>query len=255
MCEAAGSRGYGWKVWVDLPSTPECNGLRGSWTDLSYRLSAKVPRAAVFPQPRFARVRSLPVDPLNVTEMQMVVHIGTHVDAPRHFFLDGPAFHDIPIERLSGPGVVLPFDKTADGVITESDLDEVGGSIHPGDIVALHTGWAKHAGTHQYHEHPHLSVSAAQWLLDRGVKLAAFDVPTPDLPVVRRPPGYDWPVHHVLLSHGVLISENVTGLTPLVGKRVEFAFLALNIEDSDGAPARVIARAIAPDMVSMEQRA
>jgi kynurenine formamidase len=44
-----------------------------------------------------------------------------------------------------------------------------------------------------------------------------------------------------------LISENVTGLAPLVGLRVEFAFLALNIEDSDGAPARVIARVIDPE--------
>jgi len=179
MCDAARSRGYGWRGWIDLPASSDASGTRGRWSDLSHRLNAKVPRASVFLQPRFERIRSLPVDPLNVTEMQMVVHIGTHVDAPRHFFLDGPAFHDIPVERLSGPGVVLPFNKPADGIITKNDLDKVGSSLRRGDFVALHTGWAKYAGAHQYHEHPHLLAGAAEWLVDHCVKLAAFDLPTP----------------------------------------------------------------------------
>jgi arylformamidase len=53
----------------------------------------------------------------------------------------------------------------------------------------------------------------------------------------RRPPGYDWPAHHILLSRGILISENVTGFGPMANQRVELVFLALNIEESDGAPA------------------
>jgi kynurenine formamidase len=36
----------------------------------------------------------------------MVVHVGTHVDSPRHFFNDGPAFREIPVTRLSGLGRV-----------------------------------------------------------------------------------------------------------------------------------------------------
>jgi kynurenine formamidase len=46
-----------------------------------------------------------------------------------------------------------------------------------------------------------------------------------------------WPVHHILLSRGILISENVTGFGPIANQRVELVFLALNIEESDGAPA------------------
>jgi kynurenine formamidase len=244
MCDGHQKPGHGWQGWIDLPASSLSMPL-GPWVDLTYRLSSSTPRAGVFPQPAFRRLKSLPEDPLNVTEMQMVVHIGTHVDAPRHFFIDGPAFHEIPLDRLSGPGIVVRIDKPADGIISAEDMQRASSLLQRGDIVIVDTGWEKYAGTEQYHEHPYLSTEAAQWLVDQGVKLIAFDLPTPDLPVSRRLAGYNWPAHHVLLSHGVLISENVTGLQGLAGQRMEFVFLALNIKDSDGAPARVLARPIA----------
>ena len=244
MCDREGSRGRGWIGWLPMPdATPSL--AAGPWVDLSHRLSRSMPRAMGLPEPSFRRVKSLPDDPLNVTEMQMVVHIGTHVDSPRHFFMDGPAFHEIPLDRLSGPGVVVSVtDKAAGEMIEPDDLARAQTGINPGDIVALHTGWSDRANSHAYHDHPYLSPAAAQWLADRGIKLLACDVPTPDQPIGRRPAGYDWPAHHILLSRGILIAENVTGLAPLAGQRVEFAFLALNIEESDGAPARVLARPI-----------
>ncbi|WP_051423823.1 cyclase family protein [Bordetella petrii] len=243
MCDGDHRAGTGWKGWRALP--PQQPWMpKGPWRDLTYPLGPDVPRATVFPQPEFRRLKSLPADPLNVTEMQMVVHIGTHVDAPRHFFADGPAFHDIALERLCGPGVVLRVARGAGEAIGVADLQAQQALVQPGDIVAIDTGWSRYAGTPQYHDHPYLDVEAARWLVERGVKLAAFDVPTPDLPLARRPAGYDWPAHHVLLGHGVLVSENVYGLGELAGQRVEFAFMALNIVDSDGAPARVMARPV-----------
>lgn len=106
MCDCSKARGHGWRGWMPLPDSQYLQAS-GPWLDLTYRLGPKVPRATVFPQPSFRRLKSLPEDPLNITEMQMVVHIGTHVDAPRHFYSDGPAFHEISLERLSGPGVVM----------------------------------------------------------------------------------------------------------------------------------------------------
>jgi kynurenine formamidase len=244
MCDSGNSRGRGWVGWLPMPEA-KATIAQGPWVDLSYPLSSAVPRASQFPAPSFRRVRSLPQDPINVTEMQMVVHIGTHVDAPRHFFMDGPAFHEIPLDRLTGPGVVVSVtDKVAGDTIEIADLERSGVEIRGGDIVALHTGWSRHAGSHAYHDHPHLSAAAARWLADKGIKLLACDLPTPDLPILRRPPDYDWPAHHIFLSRGILVSENVRNLGIFSNRRVEFLFLALNIEDSDGAPARVLARPI-----------
>lgn len=245
MCDSGNSRGRGWIGWLPMPEAPYTTP-QGPWADLSYPLSKSVPRATIFPEPSFRRVKSLPQDPINVTEIQMVVHIGTHVDAPRHFFMDGPAFHEIPLDRLTGPGVVVSIiDKAAGDTIEIADLERSDVEIRPGDIVALHTGWSRYANSHAYHDHPHLSPIAAQWLADRGIKLLACDLPTPDLPIGRRPPHYDWPAHHIFLSRGILVAENVTNLDGFANQRVEFLFLALNIEDSDGAPARVLARPIA----------
>ena len=69
-----------------------------------------------------------------------------------------------------------------------------------------------------------------------------MDTPTPDIALDRRPPDFNWPVHRLLLGHGILIAEQLANLGPLAGQRVEFLFGPLPIEGSDGSPARVLAR-------------
>ena len=34
-------------------------------------------------------------------------HGGTHVDAPSHFAKDGMTVHEIPIDKLTGPGCII----------------------------------------------------------------------------------------------------------------------------------------------------
>ncbi len=247
MCDTCNKRGLGWRGWTPAPE-PAFLTATGPWQDLSHPIGPDLPRAHVFDKPVVERIKSLPQDPLNVTRLDMVVHTGTHVDAPRHFFNDGPAFDEIPLHRLHGPGLVCRLDKPPDSLIGIDDFAPYAERLRPGDIVALDTGWAVHAGTAYYDErHPCLSVDVAEWLVAQGVKLVACDFPTPDLPLARRPPGFDWPVHHVLLSAGVLVCEHLKAHPDLAGRRAEFAFCALSILGSDGAPARVLARTIADE--------
>jgi kynurenine formamidase len=184
----------------------------------------------------------VPADPFNVTELKMVVHAGTHVDCPRHYYLDGPAFEDVPLERLYGPGVLWHIPAGPEQVIGPADLELARPELREGDILALDTGWAARFGTESYDRHPSLSAEAAAWLVERNIKLLACDFATPDLVYHRRQPGFDWPVHHILLSRGILICEHLRADAALRGKRVEFMFNALNIVGSDGAPARARAR-------------
>lgn len=241
MCDSTEHPGRGWKGWIEVPTSSAENG-RGEWIDLSHVLNEQLPNVPFFPTPRFRRVMSQPEHPLNVTEIQMVVHLGTHVDAPRHFFSDGPAFHEIPLDRLHGRGVVWRIEKEDYGLIDVDDLEHASPKLRPGDILALDTGWAQHFGASRYDRHPNLSVAAAQWLVSQRIKLLACDMVTPDLAVNRREKGFDWPVHHLLLGHGVLVSEHLTNLATLSNGYAEFMFLALNVQDADGSPARVLAR-------------
>jgi hypothetical protein len=57
---------------------------------------------------------------------------------------------------------------------------------------------------------------------DAIAQLLAVDKPTPDLPLHRQPPDFDWSVHHLLLSHGTLIAEQPANLRFVSCQRVEF---------------------------------
>lgn len=242
MCDTPADSPYkGWRGWLPLPASRA--GLpAGDWVDLTYPFAPGVPRVASFPPPAITRIAEMPAKPLNVTRVDTIVHMGTHLDAPRHFFLDGPAMEAIPLERLMGPGVVIAIEKSPYGVIGPGELERAAPAIAPGDIVAIHTGWGAKWGTPDWDRQPCLSVEAARWLLDRRIKLLAVDTPTPDIPLDRRPPDFNWPVHRLLLGHGILIAEQLANLGPLAGQRVEFLFGPLPIEGSDGSPARVLAR-------------
>ena len=230
-----------WQGWRDLPASPPSTST-AAWVDLSHPLRADLSRVPFFPPARFERIMSLPRDRLNATEFQMVCHFGTHVDAPCHFIADAPAFHQIPLERLCGRGVLWRVDPEPYDVIEPQALERLRPAVQPGDIVLFDSGWAACFNDERYTQHVSFSEAAAQWFVDRGVKLLAIDFMTPDLAVNRRPPDFNWPVHHILLSHGVLIAENLTNLRSLPAGHVEAMFLALNIKDADGAPARVVAR-------------
>jgi len=217
----------------------------GDWIDLSHPLNCDTPRVPLFPEPVFEQIYRMPERPINVTRMDMVVHIGTHVDSPRHFFLDGPALEDVPLARLAGRGIVWPVPVPGSSLVEPEHLAGLRGRLSAGDILILNTGWHRFAGSPAYdNDHPALSVAAAEWIVEQGVKLVGFDVPTPDLPVARRPKGFDYPVHRTLLSQGVLIAEHLTNLSALDGSHVEVMCACLNITGADGAPARVMARAV-----------
>lgn len=241
MCETCTERGRGWIGWNGFPGR-EPGAPLGPWIDLSHAVSPAMPCASIFPTPRVSLVREMPKDPFNVTEIGMVVHAGTHVDSPRHYFLDGPAFEDVPLDRLHGPGVVWRIAAEPDQVIGVAELERCRPELRPGDMLALDTGWAARFGTTEYERHPSLAPEAAAWLAERRIKMLACDFATPDLVYHLRQPGFDWPVHRTLLSRGILVCEHLTGHAVLAGRRVEFIFGALAIAGSDGAPARVMAR-------------
>jgi arylformamidase len=233
-----------WKGWIDLPPAKHETGA-GPWTDLTHRLTEDLSRSPAFPKPVIRQILKMPEGNANITEIHMVAHHGTHVDAPRHFMIDGPAFDEIPLERLYGPAVIWRIEKGPFGVITPADFEAARPRLQPGDMVLLDTGWAQHVNTEKYEDHASLSVEAAEWLVEHQVKLLGVDFSTPDLTAHKRPEGFTWPVHQVLLSNGVLVAEHLTNLRGLANQRVEAMMLAIPIAGSDGAPARVMARPLA----------
>src|SRR5215468_8704791 len=125
-----------WHGWSPVTAPPFPAGS-GPWVELSHTLKSGLSHVSSFPDARFERLYAMPRDPMNATTMHMVCHYGTHVDAPCHFIADGPAFHEIPLERLYGPGVVWRLDCGSGETITAAHLGAQRPCIRPGDIVLL----------------------------------------------------------------------------------------------------------------------
>ncbi len=244
MCDTPQSEtGVTFQGWIEL-SAQKSRSASGDWVDLTYPLSPSVPRATIFEPPAFARVAELPTSPANISRMEMVVHTGTHVDAPVHFCSNGPGMDEIPIERLMGQGVVIGIDAGPCYAITADDLRNASPPIEPGDIVAIETGWTTRWQTSDWARHPYLADDAAEWLLEKNVKMIAVDTIDPELPFDLRLDGFDFPVHKKLLQRGVLIAEQLANLKSLARHRAEFLFAPLPIVGCDGAPARVLGRTV-----------
>jgi kynurenine formamidase len=241
MCESCLDKFNTWKGWLDVPPARVGQGV-GEWSDLSHVLTEDLSRSPAFPKPQIRRIVSQPSAPANVTEIQTVVHHGTHVDAPRHFIGNGPTFDEIPLDRLYGAGVVWHIDKGPFGVIEVADFEAASPKVQPGDIVLLDTGYARHINTENYETHASVSGAAAQWLVDRKIKMFGVDFSTPDLAAHRRSKDYDFPVHNTLLSNGVLIIEHLNNVAALAGRRIEAMFMSVSVKGADGGLTRAVAR-------------
>lgn len=241
MCNDCVARGRGWRGWNDIPQRQPGTPL-GEWIDLTHPINPSMPNASIFPMPEITLLREMPGDPFNVTQLRMVVHAGTHLDTPRHYYLDGPACEDVPFDRLHGPGTVVHIPASPGQILGADLLEGACRGVQPGDILAIDTGWSAFVGTETYGNHPSFDADAADWFVARGIKMLACDFATPDLVYSQRQPGFDWPVHRALLSRGILICENLRIDRGLAGKRLEFTFGMLNIVGSDGSPVRAFAR-------------
>ena len=116
----------------------------------------------------------------------LTTHTGTHFDAPYHYTSTTqgePALtvDQIPLEYCFGPGVWLDLShKGAGEDITTKDMEEATSairySIHPADIVLIHTG-ASHAYGQESCDNmnPGMTREATLWLADRGVRMVGID--------------------------------------------------------------------------------
>lgn len=210
--------------------------------DLSVPIRQGMPKIPFLPevvvQPLRMRANG---DPLEIREVRMATHVGTHLDAPAHRILGGTTIEQIPLETVCGTAVVIPVEGGAGQPVAVDAVERSGIRIERGDIVLLHTGWSRHYDQVEYHDNPYLSNELAAYLVEHGAKMVGIDAVTVDMPTPRRPPDFDYPVHQTLLGNGVLILENLTNLQEISGKRVNLWAFPLKIAGSDAAHVRVVA--------------
>ncbi|MFE6256645.1 cyclase family protein [Agromyces sp. NPDC057865] len=177
-------------------------------------------------------------DGVDVAQLRLGSHTGTHLDAPSHTVPGGRTTGRIGLDELVGESLVVHLDDLAPR--QRYGLAELASAFAGGlpervpPIVVVDTGWASRFGTDAALEHPALDPEAAAELLRRGMRVLAVDTLSPD------PTGGDgFPVHDVVLGGDALIVENLTGLDGLP-ERVRIGLFPMPI-DADGAPVRAVA--------------
>ena len=178
--------------------------------------------------------------PLSTSRVTVSSHSGTHIDAPIHAVEEGQSIDQIPLERFTGPGVVLSVPSHAGDVLTVDQLLAGGPAVQRGDMVLVHTGWDAQFGEAAYHDHPSLSPGVGEWAVDTGINLLGVDTLTPDLPVARRGEGFEFPLHRTLLGNGVLIAENLRGLGDAAGQRVTVYAFPVSVRGGDAGSVRMV---------------
>lgn len=175
------------------------------------------------------------------SQLLLVDHFGTHMDAPYHFFPELPTTEQVPLEALCGPAVLLDCSfKPNDEPVRVAHLEQAereGAEVRPDDIVLVRC-FSGTVGERGWKDCKGLSRPAAEWLRDRRVRTIGVDLGTVDDHT-----DMGRPAHVVLLSEQIILMENLV-LANLVGvgrKRFLFVGLPLKLRGATGSPIRAAA--------------
>ena len=203
--------------------------------DISLSISPNLPNWPGDPPLQIEQIESMDKGAHdNVTHISASVHLGTHVDAPRHFLNDGRTIEQLPLEVLTGPCYVTQLPDGIEAITSEVlDRTEITSEMKR---VLFGTSnshyWAKNESKFQT-DFVAITEDGAEWLVERGVQLVGVDY----LSVA--PYGDSVPTHTVLLKAGIVVVEGLN-LSNIMRGFYDLYCLPLKIAGSDGAPARAI---------------
>jgi kynurenine formamidase len=128
---------------------------------------------------------------VNAQYIQTSNHMGTHLDAPRHFVTAGKTIDELPLDWLYGPGVIVDLSDMLDelDIFGPEDIEKRV-EVREGDILYIYTGWSKHSqfgsapDEEKYiHRHPGPHYSICDWLLSKKIHLWGVDMVSTDHPM------------------------------------------------------------------------
>ena len=169
---------------------------------------------------------------VNVSSISMSCHTGTHVDAPYHYFDDGPRMNQVDLTVYVGRATVVDMRHVSGPLLPEHladvDLDSM-------ERILLKTQDSLRPDTVWDPDFVYLSEEAAQLFGRKGIRLYGTDAPSVDKWDSR-----ELPAHHALGRGNVLILEGLM-LQDIEPGEYELIALPLKLE-RDGSPVRAILR-------------
>ena len=171
---------------------------------------------------------------VSLSMISMVVHLGTHVDAPGHALKGGSLVDELELENMLGESKVI--DVSGNLIITKELLESQLREQTVGEIILLKTGYKNYLETGLEFDtnYPYMNENAAKFLVESGVKTLGFDTPNVD-----RYGDKSMRIHKILLGSGIIIIENLR-LHHVTPGNYRFIGLPINIKGVEAAPLRAI---------------
>jgi len=136
-------------------------------------------------------IKRKPEHGVNAQYIMTSNHMGTHLDAPKHFVTNGMTVDEVPLEWLYNDGVVVDLSEEMGelGIYTP-EMIESKVEVKKGDTLILNTGWAKYAehspnsNEEKYiHLHPGAHPDMVDWLIEKEIKIWGVDCVSTDHPL------------------------------------------------------------------------
>jgi arylformamidase len=182
-----------------------------------------------------------------ISVLSILVHNGTHIDAPRHMMEKGSPIDQMPLGQLMKEGVLINLPtKGPNSVVTIKDIEDSGVELGPNRIPIIHTGFTEKTwGKPEFWtQMPYLEAGVGALMAGKGVPAVAMDV-LPEKPLwrgVKLDPGEVWVANHLaLFEKGIPLIQFVTNLSQIGTNKFVLIALPLNIKGGDASPARVVA--------------
>ena len=211
----------------------EANG----WIDVSVPLRSGMVHWPDNPPVQIERALSIEHgDAANVSEISMGAHTGTHMDGPIHFVQAGKGLDEMPLTATIGRARVIAIEDPES--IKPEELRPY--QLQRGERILFKTrNSARCWQTDDFvKDFVYISQEAARYLAAQQVQTVGVDYLSVG--------GFykdGVETHHALLEAGVWIIEGLD-LSHVQPGIVELICLPLNLERSDGAPARAILRMV-----------
>ena len=182
-----------------------------------------------------------------ISVLSILVHNGTHIDAPRHMLEKGSPIDQMPLGQLVKEGVLINLpNKGPNSVVTVKEIEESGVELGPNRIPIIHTGFTEKTwGKPEFWtQMPYLEPGVGELMASKGVPALGMDV-FPEKPLwrgVKTEPGEVWQGNHLaLMRKGIPLIQFMTNLAQIGPNKFVLVALPLKMKGADGSPARVIA--------------
>lgn len=196
--------------------------------DISMDLNEKTVVWVDDPQPELRPVCRIPNAPINFTWLDFGSHAGTHIDAPFYLFNDKWKSDEVPFDVLMGDAQVIDLTDVKD-MIEVSDLKKHDISSKRILLKTINS----YDNMEKYNpNHVALSVDAAKYLRDLGIKLIGYDYQS-----FEREGKVD--VHRIFMEKNIICLDNLR-LKETVEKGYKLIALPIKVTGIDAAPTRAI---------------